>query len=159
MREDEMSEVHYVLKYGDKVLHQGSVQVPEMMPINIGRHPDLQLSITKMVEAAVQNGLDQKTQDEVMERLRMISRNHLGLLKHGENTKYKGYLLTHYAPNASHAIFHSHVAGVEMEAPLRQHDQIPGVDATKPVEIHFPKPFHDTDKLLVLRFKIEEPTH
>ncbi|MEW5955948.1 MAG: hypothetical protein AB1626_05445, partial [Candidatus Micrarchaeota archaeon] len=110
---------------------------------------------------AVQKGLDQKTQTEVMERLRMISRNHFSLLKHAPVAKHQGYLLTHYGPNASHAIFrlHTQMGSAETEAPLRQHDEIPGIDATKPVEIHFPKPFEGTEKLLVLRFKIEEPTH
>ena len=159
MREEEMSEVHYVLKYGEKVLHQGSVKIHPMLPIDIGRHPDAPLSITKMVEAAAEKGLDQKTRDEVMERLRMISRQHLSLLKHAGDTRYKGYLLTYYSPNASHALLRLHAKSGEVEAPLRQHDQIPGIDATQPLEIHFPKPFQGAKKLLVLRFKIEEPTH
>ncbi|NYZ74843.1 hypothetical protein H0O03_01090 [Candidatus Micrarchaeota archaeon] len=158
MREEEMSEVHYVLKYGDKVLHAGNVKVPEMLPIEIGRHPNVQLSITQMVEEAVKKGLDQQTQDGITERLRMISRNHMTLLKHAPQAKHKGYLLTSHGANQAHLIFHPHGGG-ETEAPLRQHDQIPGIDATKVVEIHFPKPFEGTEKLLVLRLKIEEPTH
>jgi len=154
MREEELSEIHFTLKFGRLVLHHGSVQTPSILPIEIGRHPDSPLSVTRMIEAAVENGLEKETASEVDEYLRRISRHHLSLLKHADRP---GYLLTQHGTNTSHVVFQS-TAGTRVEAPLPQDAQVPAIDATKHVEIEFPKPFKGATNALVLRLRITEPT-